>query len=125
MRASYYAEESGITVGGSNQPGVNPCYQNCINSPLEEGQLPNDKSCNCMKECNNGNAYCKGEGKTATTPEQRGVSREYVHCANLCNDRSIYDTPLKKKACKALCREEEEVENPPSVHIGDMDLSAM
>ena len=74
-----------------------------------------------MKECNNGNAHCTGEGKTATTPEQRQPTREWVHCANLCNDRSIYDTPQRKKSCKDKCWEEEEAENPPSIYISDRD----
>ena len=78
-----------------------------------------------MKECNNGNSHCTGEGKTATTPEQREVSRKYVECAKLCNDRVTYYTPEKKKSCKDKCWEEEEAENPPSVHISNMDLSAM
>ena len=68
-----------------------------------------------MKECNNGNAHCTGEGKTATTPEQRVVSREYVHCVLDCDNND--------QACKNKCREEEEAKNPPSVY--DMDLSAM
>ena len=123
MRASYYSEESGISVGG-NPVGVNPCYQNCIsnsNRPLEES--PNDKHWKCSQECNNGNAHTTGEGKTATTPDnQRGVSREYVECAKLCK---YHRSPQKKKSCKAKCWVEEEAETPPSVYISDMGLSAV
>lgn len=116
LRASYYSDESGITVGSSNKPGINVCYPNCIrNRPL--GESPREKQCNCMKECNDGNVHCTGEGKTATTPEQRGVSRKYVECAKLCN--------VDDQACEDKCQEEEEAENPPPVHISDMDLSAM